>query len=101
MSLSVSASRTSNLVVQFKKLLARICLAFDESQRRRAAALIHRYRHLIPDYDEKSNNEEGGRSLLEFRDPLSLMPKTETLGENREVSQLQCVPLQVEKGGTD
>lgn len=46
---------------------------------------------------------EGGRSLLEFRDPLSLMPKTETLGadENREVSQLQCVPLQVEKGGTD
>lgn len=46
---------------------------------------------------------EGGRSLLEFRDPLSLMPKTETLGadENREVSQLQCVPLQVERGGTD
>jgi hypothetical protein len=46
---------------------------------------------------------EGGRSLLEFRDPLSLMPKTETLGadENREVSQLQCVPLQAEKGGTD
>ena len=45
---------------------------------------------------------EGGRSL-EFRDPLSLMPKTETLGadENREVSQLQCVPLQVERGGTD
>ena len=65
--------------------------------------MIHRYRHLIPDYDEKSNNEEGGRSLLEFRDPLSLMPKTETLGadENREVSQLQCVPLQAEKGGTD
>lgn len=46
---------------------------------------------------------EGGRSLLEFRDPLSLMPKTETLGadENREVSQLQCVPLQAERGGTD
>ena len=46
---------------------------------------------------------EGGRSLLEFRDPLSLMPKTETLGadENREVSQLQCVPIQVERGGTD
>ena len=46
---------------------------------------------------------EGGRSLLEFRDPLSLMPKTEALGadENREVSQRQCVPLQVESGGTD
>ena len=46
---------------------------------------------------------EGGRSLLEFRDPLSLMPKAEALGadENREVSQLQCVPLQVERGGTD
>ena len=46
---------------------------------------------------------EGGRSLLEFRDPLSLMPKTEALGadENREVSQRQCVPLEVESGGTD
>ena len=45
---------------------------------------------------------EGGRSLLEFRDPLSLMSKTESLGadENREVSG-QCVPLQVESGGTD
>ena len=46
---------------------------------------------------------EGGRSLLEFRDPLSLMPKTEALGadENRELSQRRCVPLQVESGGTD
>jgi len=58
MSLSVSASHKSNkLAVQVKKLLARIYLAFDESQRRRAAVMIHRYRHLIPDYDEKSNNE--------------------------------------------
>ena len=46
---------------------------------------------------------EGGRSLLEFRDPLSLMPRTENLGadENLESSQRQCVPLQVERGGTD
>jgi hypothetical protein len=58
MSLSVSAARTSNkLAVQFKKLLARIYLAFDESQRRRAAAMIDQYRHLIPDYDENSNDE--------------------------------------------
>jgi hypothetical protein len=58
MSLGDSAARTSSkLVVQVKKLLTRIYLAFDESQRRRAAAMIHRYRHLIPDYDERSNNE--------------------------------------------
>jgi len=58
MSLSVSAARTSNkLAVQFKKLLARIYLAFDESHRRRAAAMIDQYRHLIPDYDENSNDE--------------------------------------------
>ena len=46
---------------------------------------------------------EGDRSLLEFRGPLSLMPKTETLGadENWEASQRQCVPLQTERGGTD
>jgi hypothetical protein len=58
MSFSVSAPRTSNkLAVQFKKLLARIYLAFDESQRRRAAAMIYRYRHLIPNYDENSNDK--------------------------------------------
>ena len=46
---------------------------------------------------------EGGRSLLEFRDPLSLMPKTETLSaeKNWEASQRLCVPLQEERGGTD
>ena len=58
MSLGDSAARTSNrLAVRVKKLLTRIYLAFDESQRRRAAEVIHRYRHLIPDYDEKSKNE--------------------------------------------
>ena len=57
-SLSVSAARTSNkLAAQFKKTFARIFLAFDESQRRRAVAIIDRYRHLIPDYDENSNDE--------------------------------------------
>jgi hypothetical protein len=55
MSLNLSATGTSNtLAIQFKKLLARIYLAFDETQRRRAAMMIHRHRHLIPDYDEKS-----------------------------------------------
>jgi len=45
---------------------------------------------------------EGGRSLLEFRDPLSLRPKTENVSadENPEASQRQCVPYQ-EVGGTD
>lgn len=46
---------------------------------------------------------ENGRSLLEFRDPLSLMPKTENVSadENREANQLQCVPYQEARGGTD
>jgi hypothetical protein len=46
---------------------------------------------------------ENGRSLLEFRDPLSLMPKTENVSadENWEVSQRQCVPHQEMRGGTD
>ena len=58
MSLSVPAARTSNkLAIQFKKLLARMYLALDESQRRRAAAMIDRYRHLIPDHDKNSNDE--------------------------------------------
>lgn len=46
---------------------------------------------------------ESGRSLLEFRDPLSLSPKTENVSadENREASQRQCAPHQEERGGTD
>ena len=44
---------------------------------------------------------EGGQSLLEFRDPLTLMPKTESADDNREGSQWQCVPQQVARGGTD
>ena len=46
---------------------------------------------------------EGGRSLLEFRDPLSLMPRTENLGadENFEASRQQCAPLQMDRGDTD
>jgi len=58
MSLGNSAARTSNkLAIRVKKFLLRIYLAFDESQRRRAAEVVHRYRHLIPDYDEKSKKE--------------------------------------------
>ena len=46
---------------------------------------------------------ESGRSLLEFRDPLTLRPKTENVSadENREASQPQCVPHQEAGGGTD
>jgi hypothetical protein len=59
MSLNLYATRTSNtLAIRFKKLLARIYLAFDESQRQRAAQMIRRYRHLIPDYSEKSNERK-------------------------------------------
>jgi hypothetical protein len=44
---------------------------------------------------------EGGQSLLEFRDPLTLMPKIENVDDNREGSQSQCVPYQGARGGTD
>jgi hypothetical protein len=54
MSLNLSALPTSNtLAIQFNKLLARIYIAFDETQRRRATEIIHRYRHLIPDQKER------------------------------------------------
>ena len=44
---------------------------------------------------------EGGQSLLEFRDPLTLIPKTESADDNWEGSQWQCVPHQEARGGTD
>jgi hypothetical protein len=44
---------------------------------------------------------EGGQSLLEFRDPLTLMPNTGSADDNREGSQWQCVPHQEARGGTD
>jgi hypothetical protein len=34
-------------------LLARIYIALDKTQRQRAAEVIQRYRHLIPENDEK------------------------------------------------
>jgi len=60
MSLNLSANRSSNKpAIQFKKLLGRIYLGFDESQIRRSAAIIDRYRHLIPNYDEKNRKKIG------------------------------------------
>jgi hypothetical protein len=46
---------------------------------------------------------ESGQSLLEFRDPLTLRPKTENVSadENWETSQRQCIPHQEMRGGTD
>jgi hypothetical protein len=46
---------------------------------------------------------ENGQSLLEFRDPLTLRPKTENVSadENWETSQRQCIPHQEMGGGTD
>jgi hypothetical protein len=46
---------------------------------------------------------ESGRSLIEFRDPLTLRPKTENVSadENREASQRQCAPHEEAGGGTD
>lgn len=58
MSLNLSANRSSNKpAIQFKKLLGRIYLGFDESQIQRSAAIIGRYRHLIPNYDEKNRKK--------------------------------------------
>ncbi|MGC1979231.1 MAG: hypothetical protein WA711_00615, partial [Pseudolabrys sp.] len=58
MSLNLSANRSSNKpAIQFKKLLGRIYLGFDESQIQRSAAIIDRYRHLIPNYDEKNRKK--------------------------------------------
>jgi len=62
MSLNLYATRTSTtLAIRFKKLLAKIYLGLDKSQRQRAAQMIHRYRHLIPDYDEKTNERRQDR----------------------------------------
>jgi hypothetical protein len=46
---------------------------------------------------------EAGQSLLEFRDPLTLMPKMENMSanENRETGQWQWAPGQATRGGTD
>jgi len=46
---------------------------------------------------------EAGQSLLEFRDPLTLMPKIENVSadENRETGQWQYAPGQETRGGTD
>ena len=60
MSLNLSATRSSNKpAIQFKKLLGRIYLAFDESQIGDQPAIIDRYRHLIPNYDEKKRKKIG------------------------------------------
>jgi hypothetical protein len=80
MSLNLSANRSSNKpAIQFKKLLGRIYLGFDESQIQRSAAIIDRYRHLIPNYDEKN------RKKIEFltRVTSGLTSQASVLGRKR------------------
>jgi hypothetical protein len=44
---------------------------------------------------------ESGQSLLEFRDPLTLRPKTENVSADENWEGTQCVPHQEARGGTD
>ena len=55
------ATRTTNVVgVWFKNFFAKLYIALDQSQRKRAAKLIQRYDHLI-DRDGKSGEQKQDR----------------------------------------
>jgi hypothetical protein len=55
------ATRTTNMAgVWFKSVFAKLYIAIDESQRKRAAKLIRRYDHLI-NRDEKSGEQKQDR----------------------------------------
>jgi hypothetical protein len=61
-----SAVRTASVVtvwskkftVWLKKIFAQFYIALDEAQRKRAAEIIKRYGHLIPDRDEDSREQK-------------------------------------------
>jgi hypothetical protein len=42
----------------FKKLFVKFYVALDEMQRKRATEIIRRYRYLIPERDELSDEQE-------------------------------------------
>jgi hypothetical protein len=66
MSRNRSAVRTASVVtvwskkftVWLKKIFAQFYIALDEAQRKRAAEIIKRYGHLIPDRDEGSGEQK-------------------------------------------
>jgi len=45
-------------MVGFKNLFIRLYVALDKAQRKRAAEMIQRYGHLIPDPDKKSDEQK-------------------------------------------
>jgi hypothetical protein len=59
MSRKRSAARPANMSANyFKSFFAKFYVALDKAQRRRAAQIIQRYAHLIPDPDENSGEQK-------------------------------------------
>ena len=59
MSRKRSAARPANMVaVWFKVFPAKLYVALDKTQRKRAAEIIQRYAHLISDRDENSGEQK-------------------------------------------
>jgi hypothetical protein len=66
-----SAARPANMVpVWFKNFFAKLYVALDKAQRKRAAEIIQRYGHLISDRDENSA-EQKNAFLSRESDPES------------------------------
>lgn len=56
MSQNYSRIRATNAVgAWFKTFFAKLYIAIDKSQRKRAAELIQRYSHLLPNADDKTD----------------------------------------------
>jgi len=54
-----SVTRPAKLVgAWFKSLFIKLYVALDKSQRKRAAEIIRRYGHLIPDRDDSSGEQK-------------------------------------------
>ncbi len=59
MSRKRSAARPANVVaIWFKKFFAKLYVALDKAQRKRASEMIQRYGHLISDCDENSGEQK-------------------------------------------
>ena len=59
MSRKYSATRPANVVgFWFKNFFVKLYVALDKSQRERAAEIIRRYGHLIPDGDDSSGEQK-------------------------------------------
>jgi hypothetical protein len=53
------ATRPANMVgVWFKNFFVKLYVALDKVQRKRAAEIIQRYGHLIPDRDDSSDEQK-------------------------------------------